>query len=110
MIVCFFFPARWNRDDALEDGGRDLFQRRGSCGDRIIAVAAVRSPGAGIRSWFPRPCLKAVNRQEEAVMSRTSAMARLRRALSLALHCNRTGVPARQAIEQLNEHAGVDLR
>ena len=43
-------------------------------------------------------------------MPRTSAMARLRRALRLALHCNRTDVPAQEAIEQLRERAHVDRR
>lgn len=37
-------------------------------------------------------------------------MARFRRVLSLALHCNRTGVPAREAIEKLREQVRVDRR
>ena len=43
-------------------------------------------------------------------MPRTSAMARLRRVLSLALHCERTSVPAREAVEQLRDEARVDKR
>ena len=43
-------------------------------------------------------------------MPRTSAMARLRRLVRLALHCDRIGVPARDTIERVNEQANVDRR
>jgi monoamine oxidase len=41
-------------------------------------------------------------------MSRSQAMRNLRRTLRLALHCARTGMPAREALDQLHDHA-VDL-